>query len=500
MSKDRYSDDHTIEILQDNDFTVITGGDIISSSTAGNIASSATGDISCTSTGGKVILKAEGSGKDIELNVENEVGSTGRVFLSGRLKIVTETPDPDGIGSGEDGVPLIIRHNAPLADQHMLRVVNNGTTKFFVDEDGGVDCGDITCNNLTYTSIGGGAANDIIDWSDVSPPYDTHINFTTTDNGNINLISNNYITIQTVGGYGSNINIDSDGEANIYATSTLILESATMVDIDAPLVSIDATSSISATVGGSSIYISSSGDITSNVADDLFIIKGNHTTDNTSHACLMMNTDTSDQSDVLKLLIGRTSDLETTNCFVRFSNGATTSGRTDGNQCGRIRGTGATTAVAYTSGTSDFGEWFEVGDPLEWVDAEELEEKIKANNFYFGIEEGVIVYVRARKLYKTSPGIPMAVTYRACVVGNELEENEKNENWFGQILSFVGQLPVKLQGTASSGDYLVDSGSGYCTAVSEEDITFNQYIKAIGRALEDSEEGLDHIWCAINYK
>ena len=39
MSKDRYSDDHTIEILQDNDFTVITGGDIISTSTAGNIAS-----------------------------------------------------------------------------------------------------------------------------------------------------------------------------------------------------------------------------------------------------------------------------------------------------------------------------------------------------------------------------------------------------------------------------------------------------------------------------
>ena len=71
-----------------------------------------------------------------------------------------------------------------------------------------------------------------------------------------------------------------------------------------------------------------------------------------------------------------------------------------------------------------------------------------------------------------------------------------SDKFYHLLVSF----PVKLQGTASSGDYLVDSGSGYCTAVSEEDITFNQYIKAIGRALEDSEEGLDHIWCAINYK
>jgi len=368
----------------------------------------------------------------------------------------------------------------------MLRVVNSGTTKFSVDAEGDVDCGDITCHNLAYTSIGGGAANDIIDWSAIVAD---EISITSTVDS-ITLNAEEHVTLNAEG----NLNFSAGNYADF---------AADFIDLKAE--------QFGWFWGKQKLYLwqgpaadhrvdFTDDGIAADVADDLFIIKGNHTSENVSHACLMMNTDTSDQSDVLKLLIGRTSDLEATNCFVRFSNGATTTGRTDGNQCGRIRGTGVATDVAYASGALDYGEWFEVGDPSEWVSAEELEEKRKANKFYFGIEEGTIVYIRARKLYKSSPGIPMAVTNRSCVVGNEREENEKNENWFGEILSFVGQLPIKLQGAASSGDYLIDSGSGYCTAVSEEDITFNQYIKAIGRALEDSEEGLDRIWCAINYK
>ena len=144
---------------------------------------------------------------------------------------------------------------------------------------------------------------------------------------------------------------------------------------------------------------------------------------------------------VLKLLIGQTSDPSTQNCFIRFSSGAATTGRTDGDQCGqdsevpeRLR------LLLMLRGLQIMENGLRWGIHRSGSAPKSLKEKRKANNFYFGIEEGTIVYIRARKLYKSSPGIPMAVTHRACVVGNEREEDENNENWFGQILSFVGQL------------------------------------------------------------
>lgn len=194
--------------------------------------------------------------------------------------------------------------------------------------------------------------------------------------------------------------------------------------------------------------------------------------------------------------------LDTTNVFIRFSkNGDVT------NTAGRIRGPASSSAVAfqadgsdgggavngtgdvvYASGASDFGEWIEVGDIDEWNLPQKHLDTITPDNPSIGLPEGWVCYVRGQKFFKEGPGTPMLVTRSALLVGNEYDR----ENYCGEIFSFSGQISVIVKGKVDSGDLLIPSGAHYCTAISPENITFDQYKKVIGTAWTDFAGGEEY--------
>jgi len=154
--------------------------------------------------------------------------------------------------------------------------------------------------------------------------------------------------------------------------------------------------------------------------------------------------------------------------------------------------------VQFVTGSSDFGEWIELGEPSEWGIDLAKEDKYKRDRI-FPIEEGAILYVRGGMGYKTGEGTPMIVTHRAALVGNKTYDNNKN---LGVILSFVGQVPVIVEGPVKDGDYLIPKlGENYCTAIAKSQITFEQYRSCIGTAWGNSDEsGMSKVNCAIGIK
>jgi hypothetical protein len=152
--------------------------------------------------------------------------------------------------------------------------------------------------------------------------------------------------------------------------------------------------------------------------------------------------------------------------------------------------------VQYTSGNSDYGEWIEAGNPSEWL--EDGESPNEGECWRLGLLEGTVVYVRDGAFYKEAPGTPMVVTLRSIVVGNE---RGSREGQIGEILSFIGQVPVFVNGPVKSGDYLVASGKEYCTPVSPLEITFSDYLKTVGMAWGSSDkEGPTMVLAAIGKK
>ena len=59
----------------------------------------------------------------------------------------------------------------------------------------------------------------------------------------------------------------------------------------------------------------------------------------------------------------------------------------------------------------------------------------------------------------------------------------------GNNVAFMGQIPVKVMGPVSSGDYIVASGTvpGYAKAVNPELMTLEDFNHAVGRSWEDSD-------------
>ena len=143
--------------------------------------------------------------------------------------------------------------------------------------------------------------------------------------------------------------------------------------------------------------------------------------------------------------------------------------------------------VQYYTGAQDFGEWLKIGDINEWPEILELElnkdndsDLIIINREIFGLEEGMVVYIRDAMIWRSGPGTPMVITNRACLVGNA---NWKEDGYSGEVVSFVGQVPVVVKGSAKDGDYLVPDGN-HCVAIDKDDITFEQYRKVIGTCWE----------------
>ena len=155
--------------------------------------------------------------------------------------------------------------------------------------------------------------------------------------------------------------------------------------------------------------------------------------------------------------------------------------------------------VKYVSGGADYGEWMQAGDVDQW---KPYTEGLNEGRSTLGLPEGLIVYVRGGKFYKSPGGTAMVVTHRAIVVGNEVEGKwPKSE---GQVLSFIGQVPVFVKGPCSDGDYLIphETEDGAARAVAPGAIEFSQYQQAIGTAwgAAEAHDGVTLVLCAVGKK
>jgi len=123
--------------------------------------------------------------------------------------------------------------------------------------------------------------------------------------------------------------------------------------------------------------------------------------------------------------------------------------------------------VEYSSGNGDYAEWLERFDPMENISA------------------GDIVAVKAGKITKDLEGAEqiMAVSHKPIVLGNT---PPKGKSYLGNNIAFMGQIPVKIMGSAQNGDYIVAKGEfpGYGTAVNPSDMTAEDFKLAVGRSWE----------------
>lgn len=121
--------------------------------------------------------------------------------------------------------------------------------------------------------------------------------------------------------------------------------------------------------------------------------------------------------------------------------------------------------VEYASGNGDYAEWLERLDPKEVIN------------------EGNIVGVIGGKITKDIRNAEqvLAVSARPIMLGNV---PEKGKEASGNKVAFLGQIPVKIIGPVSSGDYIIGNPStpGYGLAVHPDDMTPEQVRISVGRA------------------
>ncbi|MDA9773719.1 hypothetical protein N9B82_02070, partial [Saprospiraceae bacterium] len=126
--------------------------------------------------------------------------------------------------------------------------------------------------------------------------------------------------------------------------------------------------------------------------------------------------------------------------------------------------------VEYSSGNGDYAEW------LERVETEE------------SISAGDIVGVIGGKITRdvTNAEQVMVVSHSPIVLGNvpPAEENYKGNN-----IAFMGQVPVKVMGPVSTGDYIVASSDipGYGIAKNQEEMTIDDFKNAVGRSWDNMD-------------
>jgi len=232
------------------------------------------------------------------------------------------------------------------------------------------------------------------------------------------------------------------------------------------------------------------------------------------------NTSSDSNVDILRLNFENITTPSGSNNWIRFSS--------DGSSKGAIQGAGAssnyyalyvplnsdpadyaengagdplTTSAGYAqfvSGNADFGEWVPLGDEDEWnLDEDSKKEFLKSS--ILQVEEGAVLYVREAKAWRKGPGRGMVVTNRSIVVGNQ---NYKEDGRLGVILSFTGQVPVLVQGVVEDGDLLLPvEDTNHCYAIPAQVISFSDYRRAIGTAWgKKLTPGIGKIICAIGVK
>lgn len=126
--------------------------------------------------------------------------------------------------------------------------------------------------------------------------------------------------------------------------------------------------------------------------------------------------------------------------------------------------------VNYSSGGADYAEWLEKGDPNE------------------RFIPGEVIGVKNGKISKYTDGADhyMVISTNPAVLGNA--QNGKSTQNFEKV-AFLGQVPVRIAGKVSQGDYIIPSGNhdGIAIAVSPQALPTEKYREIIGVAWESGK-------------
>lgn len=206
-------------------------------------------------------------------------------------------------------------------------------------------------------------------------------------------------------------------------------------------------------------------------AGQALYVSGNHRTPGGEtpgeHAALIENRASQYPSVLALRMSGETSDdlLSTDNFVTFFARNAANSADV---AVGAIEGNGAGGIKLNTSG-ADIAEYLERLDPDETLGA------------------GDVVGIVGGKVTKDTGAAQrvMVISSGAAVAGNAPTQNKNSHH---SLVSFIGQVPVKVRGAVSAGDFIVASGvgDGCGKAVHPERMTAEDYRMLVGRAWETS--------------
>ncbi len=126
--------------------------------------------------------------------------------------------------------------------------------------------------------------------------------------------------------------------------------------------------------------------------------------------------------------------------------------------------------VEYSSGNGDYAEWLERKDAAEFINP------------------GDIVGVAGGRITKDLSHAEqvMVVSHNPIMLGNTPEESKITK---GNNIAFIGQVPVKVMGPVSSGDYIIGQVKtpGYGIAKHPNKMSIDDYKNVVGRSWEDDE-------------
>ena len=125
--------------------------------------------------------------------------------------------------------------------------------------------------------------------------------------------------------------------------------------------------------------------------------------------------------------------------------------------------------VAYESGGADYAEWLKKANPNEVLSF------------------GDVVGVRGGLISKSfSNADKFMVISQNPMISAAMPEKGKEQEY--EKVAFIGQVPVKVLGQASVGDYIVSTGNtdGFAIAISPDAMKINDYKRIIGVAWTES--------------
>lgn len=127
--------------------------------------------------------------------------------------------------------------------------------------------------------------------------------------------------------------------------------------------------------------------------------------------------------------------------------------------------------VRYVSGNGDYAEW--------------LERDVYTEDLSYGD----IVAIKSGKITRNLEGAEqvMVISKAPIVMGNAPDEKDTHK---GNMVAFIGQVPVKVMGPVVSGDYIVadEKRPGFGYAVSADKMTQNLFFNCVGRSWDTNKK------------